>query len=101
MKLSTVDLARYVTKVKAEINVDVLDGRVPGDVADFSALHDHVDANDYLITAGVPWDVDEATGETDLDPTNDVTDAVNAWIVSGGLRRVAASFAQLDTQIGD
>lgn len=33
--------------VKAEILADIADGTMPADVADFSTLHDYVDANEY------------------------------------------------------
>jgi hypothetical protein len=43
---------------------------MPATVASFSELHEYVDANDYLISAEVPWSAD------DMSVTNAVTDEV-------------------------
>lgn len=82
-----------VNMIKHEIIADMFRGDVPGDVATFGDLHDHVDANMYgdghtdRLTA---WD---NTG-TDRDPDaeaycavfNDAADAVDEWIRAGGPR---------------
>ena len=39
------DIARRVERSKREILDDIRDGVQPSDVASFSELHDHVDAN--------------------------------------------------------
>ena len=84
-------MTTIATLIKTEILSDVRSGRVPATVESFSDLHDYVDANEYLINAGVPWDVDPVTGETDLGPTNAVTDIVDAWLKDGGLIRTLVS----------
>src|ERR1700689_1185126 len=43
------DVQRYAADVQRMITEDMQRGAVPADVRDFSALHDHVDANEYLI----------------------------------------------------
>jgi hypothetical protein len=62
-----------VERGKREILADVRAGRVPADVEDFSALHDHVDANEY---GGLCDDF----GECSTDFANRVQDALDAWI---------------------
>jgi hypothetical protein len=61
-----------VTQVLAEIRQDIDNGTVPSAVCSFSELHDYVDANSY---AGLD--------EMDLDEANEVSDRVNAVLVSG------------------
>jgi hypothetical protein len=72
----------YAVRVLRAIRADAEAGVIPVSVATFSALHDHVDANDYLINVGVPW-----PGDTVLTTlvTNFVTDIVDRAIKAGGL----------------
>jgi hypothetical protein len=79
---ATPTAADYAETIKREILADVRSGLIPITVTTFEELHDHVDANDYLATAGVPVpaDVDGA-----LDLTNDVTDIVHEWLQDNGL----------------
>ncbi len=56
--------------VMSEISKDIAAGKVPAGVGSFTALHDHVDANEYL--TGVPHEsgdytlVNAVTAEVDL-----------------------------------
>jgi len=45
--LQTLNREALVERMKREITADITAGIVPVDVPDFSALHDHVDANGY------------------------------------------------------
>lgn len=79
-----------IDTAKAQIMRDVLAGHVPADVADFSALHNHVDANYYgnLFNPGTygesaPWE----EGKEELpDVINPLQNDVDQWIRSGALR---------------
>ncbi len=65
-----------IARAKAGILEDMVSGAVPWDVATFSDLHDHVDANEYLIPcAGV--EIDVAWLETE---GNAICEAVNKWL---------------------
>lgn len=82
-------------RAKREILDDVAAGVVPATVADFSELHQYVDANCYGGTEAL---LDKAHGECpDTDDghaeawnsfctlVNPAFDAVDAWIKSGGI----------------
>jgi hypothetical protein len=77
----------YAAKVQAALIADATANIIPGYLVDFSSLHDHVDANDYLRVAGVP-----APSTSELDLTVAVQDVVDDWLAMGGLR------AALDAQ---
>jgi len=79
-------IANYVRTVRAMILEDVRDGHVPPTVRDFSQLHDHLDANDYLAQAGVEWG-DSGDTEADLADVNAVQDAVHEWLRGCGIMR--------------
>jgi hypothetical protein len=66
-----------VQKVKEAILSDRRAGLLPA-VRSYSALHDHVDANDYLQLVAKPHEVDFC---------NAVMDRVNEWLEEGGLSR--------------
>lgn len=74
-------IASAVAQAKAEILADIADGTLPDDVATFSALHDHTDANLY----GGLCD-DDAWGwwcGAGFDASIAVQDQVDAWLVAG------------------
>lgn len=48
----------YVTVVMGMIDDDIKAGKVPYEIIAFRDLHDYVDANAYLLQAGVPWKSD-------------------------------------------
>lgn len=48
---------RYADEIMQMIDDDISEGVVPADVASFVDLHDHVDANEYTLCAGVPFDL--------------------------------------------
>lgn len=96
------DVARIVARVKDEVLKDIADGTVPEDVADFSTLHDFVDANTYGGLAD--YENDPTTdpvvkalwaahwaGEEDLDFSDSpifafasaVQDKVHEWLKAG------------------
>ena len=43
------DAEQFADRVMVLVDEDIAAGRVPADVASFVALHDHVDANEYVI----------------------------------------------------
>ncbi len=69
-------VAAAVEDGKREILADIADGTLPADVADFSSLHDHVDANGYagFFDARVDWTPEDG---------NRVTNALDAWLRAG------------------
>jgi hypothetical protein len=72
----TDDMTKRIARAKREIMVHITEGRVPADVDSFSALHDHVDANEY---GGLcESDVDPETF-----PVNTLQNAVDAWLARG------------------
>lgn len=75
----TADLDTAIAQAKTEILDDIREGRVPRDVASFTELHDHVDANEY---GGL---CDERS-DFDLDFANAMQTAVDEWI-KGGMQR--------------
>ena len=72
-------LEGYVKEVKRLITVDLDNGTMPKDVKTFSELHDHVDANEYLIQ-GMP---DYDWGPDTFDFANRVSDIVDTWLRNG------------------
>jgi hypothetical protein len=86
----------YAAQVLSAILSDVAAGIVPAaQVASFVDLHDHVDANEYLIDAEVPFDDDLPLPlDVRLVLTNLVTGIVDHAIRSGAL--VATSTALAD-----
>lgn len=48
---TSVQIFTFADKIMTMIDEDVAKGQVPADVASFSALHDSVDANEYVIQA--------------------------------------------------
>lgn len=72
-----------VAQAKREILEDIANGDVPATVASFSELHDHVDANTYggLCDDGFPEQF--ANDEAWITFSDDVQDAVDAWIKAG------------------
>jgi hypothetical protein len=67
----------------AEVLEEVLAGRLPVDVASFSALHDHFDANEL----GGLCDDGFCTGDDWVGRANRIQDAVDQWIKSGGIEK--------------
>jgi hypothetical protein len=69
---AAVMLLRFADKVMTMIDEDIAAGKVPAWVGSFSALHDYVDANEYLIQA-----LDGAWESGDLVMGNAVSDEVD------------------------
>ena len=94
-----------IERSKAEILEDMAHGPVPVTVANFSELHDYVDANEYGGLCEdqfwvLPEDAtDKELADNDgfyllqktLDLANAVQDAVNLWITSGDAQRDLAA----------
>lgn len=76
------DIARCVTRAKDEILADIAAGRVPADVADFAALHDYVDANEY---GGMTADAFKLDTSSDVDTwfMQSVQTALDTWLKGG------------------
>jgi hypothetical protein len=90
--IDTAAVSRYADRIMAMIREDAerpfAHGKqVPRDVASFTALHDYLDANDYLIQAGVPWGTDPGAGEDGAEMVNAVCDEVSRRLKAGELRR--------------
>jgi hypothetical protein len=81
------DVARYADAVMAEIDTDMAADVLPVAVATFGELHDHVDANEYLQEAGVPFGTDPGAGADGCEAVNAVATEVS--------RRLAARAASL------
>jgi hypothetical protein len=73
------ELAQCVVDMKVEILADIADGTQPVSVADFSTLHDYVDANCY---AGL-CDDDNVRSCWDVDTLIRVQEEVDAWLKAG------------------
>ena len=85
-----------IERSKAEILEDIKQGIVPHTVADFSELHDYVDANEYGGLCSDAWwclpdDTDDATVECNggwllvFDQSEAVQNAVDRWLKGGRL----------------
>ena len=83
-EITTEDLSREVIRL---VGQDVAEGGVPWDVADYSELHDYVDANEYTLEViGLFYpDDDEASGPGPVDLTNEVQTRVSEML-SGSAR---------------
>lgn len=71
-------VTEYADEIMQMIDEDIEAGTVPGSVRSFADLHDYVDANDYTLTADVPWGGDIATADdpAGVNLVNAVTDEV-------------------------
>lgn len=80
IKLTAQEMA---TKVIGAVQADIEAGWVPTTVANFSELHDHVDANMYLLNvmdgAGEEYD---AASEEQATRDNAAMELVNQWLAS-------------------
>ena len=78
----------YAQRVMTMIDTDIADGHVPAGVADFATLHDHVDANMYLITALDGYQPrggelsEVATSDAETAMCNAVADLVNGKLAA-------------------
>src|ERR1700726_3754913 len=85
-------------KMKAEIIEDIQSGVVPNTVADFSELHDYVDANCYGGSEALLDELDDAAPDTDeghhgalmqlWEIMNPAMEIVNVWIKSGAVQKI-------------
>lgn len=74
-------VSEYADKVCELLTEDVGAGIVPlGKVTKFADLHDYVDANDYLLQAGVPFGADSGAGRDGTEIVNAVCDEVTQRI---------------------
>jgi hypothetical protein len=60
-----VSVAGLARAIVTEIDVDIARGLIPPDVASSADLNDHVDGNDYLDAASVPWGTELPPGKRD------------------------------------
>lgn len=88
-------LEETVARMKREILADISAGRVPASVKTFSALHDHVDANEYggfcedefadnMIMHFGGRDEHEGMPQAYLNYMNAAQDAIGTWLAEGG-----------------
>ncbi len=61
---TTGTIDHYATEIMDMIGEDMLEGVMPKSVVSFEELHEHVDANEYMIQADVPWSPDDETAMT-------------------------------------
>ena len=94
--MSKKTVSEYADMIMIEINKDIADGIVPRDVASFSALHDYVDANMYVLDAmhddfPEPDSDENLFSDEETDTANAVMDEVN--------ERLAARAAEIESEI--
>jgi hypothetical protein len=85
--IDTAAVSLYAERIMAMIREDAERSQVPRDVASFTALHDYLDANEYLIQAEVPWGTDPGAGKDGSEMVNVVCDEVSRRLEAGELRR--------------
>lgn len=74
-------LLEWASKVRELIVEDMLHGIVPTEVGSFAGLHDYVDANQYVIDAGVPFGPgDPRAGGEGIGTVNRVVAFVDAML---------------------
>lgn len=89
--IDTAAVSRYADRIMAMVREDMErpfppGEQVPRDIASFAALHDYLDANDYLIQAGVPWGTDPGAGQDGAEMINAVCAEVSRRLEVGELR---------------
>ncbi len=67
---------RVVEFAKSEITKDIANGEIPSDISLFETLHEHVDANEYLLAEGVQ--VPKHTPEL-----NAALEQIDDWLEAG------------------
>lgn len=72
--------AEIVARIKDEVLDDVINGVVPGGIADFGDLHDHVDAHTY-------GGLCDENADVDLEETVAIQEDVHQWLQGGALAR--------------
>jgi hypothetical protein len=83
-------IQRYAADVQRMITEDMTAGVIPDTARSFAELHDHVDANEYVISALDGYqprgdDLSEVMfSDAETAMANAVTDAVDAWLRSRG-----------------
>lgn len=78
--------AQIIDRAKAEVIEDVKAGIVPTTITRAHELHDYVDANKYggMCAENFGDDIDQT-----IDTGNAMFEALDAWIVAGGLYKEA------------
>lgn len=89
--IDTAAVSHYADRIMAMIREDMErptpgGKQVPRNVASFIALHDYLDANEYLIHAGVPWGTDPGAGTDGVETVNAVCAEVSRRLQAGELR---------------
>ena len=88
-------ISAAIERAKRAIIEDVVAGIVPATCANFSELHDYVDANEYggACDADQPFasEMSEEDGEAFTAAWNKVKDTVSEWIEGGALRRIRSA----------
>jgi hypothetical protein len=80
-----------IARARREVLSDVAAGTVPASVADYSGLHDYVDANYY----GGAFEDPPPAPVDDLDFWNAMQGAIDDWIKTGALRGDAPNMLAL------
>lgn len=95
-------LYESVERMKQEIIKDVKTGQVPDDCPTFSALHDHVDANEYggfcedgMMAAMIEHfggrDENEGMPDKMMDYLNEAQNTIDLWLKDGGIEKYIES----------
>ncbi|WP_327007634.1 hypothetical protein OHA72_10385 [Dactylosporangium sp. NBC_01737] len=83
-------IAGWAGQILTAVDDSIAEGILPATVRSFTDMHDHCDANDFLIDAGVPYDGTEATIELTVAVQDAVTAALRApdrpWCTHGTCR---------------
>jgi hypothetical protein len=86
-----VDAVQYAERLRRQIWADMVEGKVPSAVHDFTALRRHVDAEAYLLRAELPAPTAPQRSGADV-PVDDVIALVDAWLRSGVVRLPYGAF---------
>ncbi len=77
MTTDTATISHYADEIIKAIDEDIANGSAPVGIASFSALHDHVDANMYVIDV-MQGDFPEPDEDAEILFGDEETDAANA-----------------------
>lgn len=80
--MTVLSVSEYADKIMNLIDEDIVGGWVPATVTTFSELHNHVDANDYLEDANVPWGTDLPDADDPNGLVADVGDEITARLTA-------------------
>lgn len=77
--LHGINVEDAVEEAKDMILLDMHQGVVPNDVDNFGDLHDHVDANEYLLSVTSDL-MDDGKLDEACDVGNEISDRLSVWL---------------------